>query len=185
MGLRCRQFLLGLVLAQVTAMSSADPIVIAHRGASGYLPEHSLEAKAMAYAQGVPMGGDLPSAPEGSSPTFLLHAAQDPNSNPLQALHLIKGWVDAQGAMHTTVLPVAESSEGAATLCQVFTDPEFDPTQSAYYYMRAVEPATPRWHTYDCEKLPEDQRPAVCSNGQYPSTVNEMAWTSPIWYKKS
>lgn len=150
-------------------------------------PENLCDATDMidvAYADGVPMGGDLSAAPNDGSPKFLLYAAQDPNSAPLQALHLIKGWVDGEGAMHTAVVPVATNESGAGTLCQVFSDPEFDPSQSAYYYMRAVEPASPRWHTYDCAQIPEDQQPEVCSNGEYPDMIHEMAWTSPIWYRK-
>ncbi|RZO18500.1 MAG: DUF3604 domain-containing protein, partial [SAR92 clade bacterium] len=49
--------------------------------------------------------------------------------------------------------------------------------------LRAVEPKTPRWHMYDCASLSESDRPAVCSDGSYPETIQEMAWTSPIWYQ--
>ena len=101
----------------------------------------------------------------------------------MQALHLIKGWIDAEGKMNTQVLPIASEEAGADSLCKVYTDESFDPAQSAYYYLRAVEPETPRWHTYDCAALAEADRPDVCTNGQYPDTVREMAWTSPIWYQ--
>ena len=67
-------------------------------------------------------------------------------------------------------------------MCVVYEDPEFDPNQSAYYYLRVVEPETPRWHTYDCARIAEAERPEVCSDGRYPETIQEMAWTSPIWY---
>jgi predicted RNA-binding protein with PUA-like domain len=85
--------------------------------------------------------------------------------------------------MNTEVLPITEAEAGADSLCQVYTDSSFDPTQSAYYYLRAVEPETPRWHTYDCAAIAEADRPAVCTNGAYPETIVEMAWTSPIWYQ--
>ena len=85
--------------------------------------------------------------------------------------------------MHNDVIPVATSDTGADSLCTVYTDKTFEPTQSAYYYLRAVEPETPRWHNYDCDALPPADRPEVCDNGRYPETVREMAWTSPIWYR--
>jgi hypothetical protein len=65
----------------------------------------------------------------------------------------------------------------------VYVDENFDPRQSAYYYLRVVEPPSPRWHTYDCKVIAEDQRPAVCIDNSYPSDIVEMAWTSPIWYR--
>jgi hypothetical protein len=139
---------------------------------------------AQAYAGGVPMGGDLPARVGNSAPTFLAHAAKDPAGRDLAELHLIKGWVDADGGLHNQVIPIVKQESGAATLCTVYTDTEFDPEQPAYYYLRAVEPESPRWHTYDCARLPEEQRPEVCGNGKYPDTIREMAWTSPIWYRK-
>ena len=143
---------------------------------------------AQAYAGGVPMGADLSALGENASdvtakPVFLAYAAKDPEGLKLQALHLIKGWIDAEGKMNTQVLPIASEEAGADSLCKVYTDESFDPAQSAYYYLRAVEPETPRWHTYDCAALAEADRPDVCTNGQYPDTVREMAWTSPIWYQ--
>ena len=135
------------------------------------------------YASGVPMGGDLPAGAAEQQPRFLAYAAKDPQSLDLQALQLIKGWVDAEGQMHTSVTPIAEADSGAATLCTVYTDADFDAAQSAYYYLRVIEPSTPRWHTYDCARIEEDKRPEVCSNGDYPDAIHEMAWTSPIWYR--
>ena len=85
--------------------------------------------------------------------------------------------------MHTSVTPIAEADSGAATLCTVYTDADFDAAQSAYYYLRVIEPSTPRWHTYDCARIEEDKRPEVCSNGDYSDAIHEMAWTSPIWYR--
>lgn len=85
--------------------------------------------------------------------------------------------------MNAQVIPIATEEAGADSLCQVYTDTSFDPAQSAYYYLRAVEPETARWHTYDCAALDVDKRPEVCSNGAYPDKIREMAWTSPIWYQ--
>lgn len=138
---------------------------------------------ANAYASGVPMGGDLAPTAAVTKPMFLAYAAKDPKSMKLQALQLIKGWIDTQGQMHTEVLPLITAPDGSDSLCQVYTDNAFDASQSAYYYLRVLEPASPRWHTFDCAAIAEIDRPAVCSNGAYPATVQEMAWTSPIWYR--
>jgi hypothetical protein len=138
---------------------------------------------ATAYETGVPMGGDLEGSGHPGKPKLLAWAMQDPDGQKLQKLQLVKGWIDADGGMHAEVLPIAESEAGASTLCTVFTDETFDPARSAYYYARAVEPATPRWHTYDCARLDEAERPEVCTNGSYPETIHEMAWSSPIWYR--
>ena len=139
---------------------------------------------AKAYEKGVPMGGDLLSV-EGveQQPKFLVYATKDPMGRKLEALQLIKGWIDSAGGMHNEVISVIEDLAGADSLCSVYTDEDFDSSQSAYYYLRVVEPSSPRWHTYDCARLEEDERPSVCSDGSYPETIREMAWTSPIWYR--
>ncbi|MGI9324470.1 MAG: DUF3604 domain-containing protein [Pseudomonadales bacterium] len=144
----------------------------------------SPEMVATGYAQGVPMGGDLTTTSQSLRPTFVAYAARDPQGRGLQRLQLIKGWIDAEGAQHSEVLELTEpNGENKAhdTLCTVFTDEAYLPEQRAYYYLRAVEVPSPRWSTYDCERLAESERPAVCSDGSYPETIQEMAWTSPIW----
>ena len=137
----------------------------------------------VAYASGVPMGGDLMPSSADEKPEFLAYAVRDPMGQKLEALHLIKGWVDSEGKLHNEVITIASHDSGANSLCTLYTDANFDPGQSTYYYLRVVEPATPRWHTYDCAKIPEADQPAVCGDGTYPETVQEMAWTSPIWYR--
>ena len=135
-----------------------------------------------AYESGVPMGGDLVSVDDlDKKPKFLVYATKDPVGRRLESLQLIKGWIDAAGDMHNEVIPVVEDLAGADSLCSVYTDEDFDSSESAYYYLRVVEPSSPRWHTYDCARLEEDERPSVCSDGTYPETIREMAWTSPIW----
>ena len=153
-----------------------------------------------AYAGGVPMGGDLPEAGDGAAPTFLAFAARDPadGAGLLQQLQLVKGWVDADGAGRTQVVPIAgspdngasvdpatgeRSGEGHDSLCTVYRDEDFDPDLHAYYYLRVVENPSLRWSWYDCRRLAPEDRPAVCSDGSYPETIQEMAWTSPIWYR--
>jgi hypothetical protein len=140
---------------------------------------------AKAYAEGIPMGGDL-AAPDGESgqkPKLLAYAVKDPTGRQLQSLQLIKGWVDADDGLHNKVIPMAEVPAGADSLCHVYSDVDFDTRQPAYYYLRAVELESPRWHTFDCAALAADQRPPVCNDGSYPATIREMAWTSPIWYR--
>ncbi|HIG69529.1 MAG TPA: DUF3604 domain-containing protein [Myxococcales bacterium] len=153
-----------------------------------------------AYRDGVPMGGDFEQAPIDTAPVFLAFASRDPGegSRPLQQMQLIKGWVDAEGKMYNEVMPIAGTpnngadvdstsaesrGDGHDTLCRVYRDASFDPALAAYYYLRVVENPTARWSVHDCMRIPEADRPAVCSDGSYPSTIQEMAWTSPIWYR--
>lgn len=148
------------------------------------------------FAGGVPMGGDLPAGPAGSSPRFLVAAGRDPDSAPLLRLQVIKGWVDGNGQAHYKVFDVAGDSEAAGAidpetgawsgpghdgLCGVFEDPEFNPDESSFYYMRAVETPSLRWSWRQCLELPVDARPAECENTA-PKIIRELAWSSPIWY---
>ncbi len=152
------------------------------------------------YAGGVPMGGDLPAADAADArPVFVAAATRDPSpmGAPLQQLQLVKGWIDGEGQRQTKVIVLAggandasvdvatgeRSGDGHDSLCAVYRDDEFDPSQSSYYYVRAVENPSARWSVYDCLRLPEGDRPAVCSDGSYPQTIQEMAWTSPIWHE--
>jgi hypothetical protein len=153
------------------------------------------------YAKGVPMGGDLAAVPRaGAKPTFVASVLRDPTEvgAPLQKLELVKGWVDREGRLHSRVTTIAGDTEstagvdletgkrtgsGHASLCAVVRDETFDSSQSAYYYLRAVENPSARWSVYDCLRLPEAERPEVCSDGSYPATIQEMAWSSPVWYR--
>ena len=141
------------------------------------------------YAGGVPMGGDLEDLPDADAkPTFIAFAARDSaeDATPLQALQLIKGWIDGDGNLRHEVRAIAgagDAESGADTLCAVVQDETFDAAQSAYYYLRAVEAPTPRWSVYDCQRIEEAARPPACTDGSLPETTVEMAWTSPIWYR--
>lgn len=154
------------------------------------------------YAQGVPMGGMLPARPSGASPTFVISALRDPGTTaqpgtPLQRLQIIKGWL-VNGEPHQQVYDVAGDAQNGATvdlntcapvgpgadeLCTVWTDPAFDATQRAFYYVRVLENPSCRWSTWLCNRLPLDGRPAACTDPNVPKTIQERAWTSPIWYE--
>jgi hypothetical protein len=153
------------------------------------------------YARGVPMGGDLPAQPAGAgAPTIVISAARDPGtaarpSVALDRIQIIKGWVASDGP-HERVFDVvsgapgatvdratcAASGGGADTLCASFTDPNFDPSEPAYYYVRVLENPTCRWSTWACARLAPADRPPSCSDPNVPTTVQERAWSSPIWY---
>ena len=155
--------------------------------------EADLAAKA--YAQGVTMGGDL--IGDGRTPSFLVWAMQDPNAAPLQRAQVVKVTSASEQvfdvACHTgTPDPVthrcadngaavdlttcAPTGEGAAELKTVWSDPEFDPEQRASYYVRVLENPTCRWSTWEALAAGTPPRPDV------PQTLQERAYTSPIWY---
>jgi hypothetical protein len=156
-----------------------------------------------AYAKGVPMGGDL-KAGTGKAPTFLLMAIKDPKSGNLDRMQIVKGWLDATGKQHEKIFDVAWSGDrkigadgnlppvgntvdvktatytnsiGAAQLSASWTDPEFKPGEQAFYYARVLEIPTPRWNTYDAVRTGLPPLTTV------PATLQERAWSSPIWYK--
>jgi hypothetical protein len=166
---------------------------------------------AKGYQGGVPMGGDLPERPRGAgAPTFAVLALQDAGTpdakgTPLQRVQIVKGWVDAKGETHERVVDVAGGpndasvdletceprGEGAKQLCAVWRDPEFDPRQGAFYYARVLENPTCRWSQRICRaakvdcgapnRLPPNL--AGCCSEVAKPTVQERAWTSPIWYE--
>lgn len=161
------------------------------------------------YARGVPMGGRLDArADQGPpGPMFVVDALRDPGTaelagTPLQRVQIIKGWLDSTGQRHVEVVDVAGGDNQASVdpqtceptlpadqtphdrLCAVWRDPNFDPTQRAYYYVRVLENPTCRWSTRDCNALAADpgaELPAACTNGAHATAVQERAWTSPIW----
>ena len=156
------------------------------------------------YKRGVPMGGDLRNAPAGKAPTFLVRALRDTDGANLDRIQIIKGWLDAKGATHERVYDVAVSDGrkigadgrckqsvgttvnvekatwsntiGDVTQAAQWIDPDFDPTQPAFYYARVLEIPTPRWTTYDAVFF-KIERP-----DNVPATLQERAYTSPIWY---
>lgn len=137
---------------------------------------------ALAYDQGVPMGAEIPS-PDPARLSFFVEAERDEadTASPLQEVQVIKGWVDADGNKRTDIATVAAASPGgAARLCSVYTDPNYDPSKYAFYYLRVIELPSPRWSTVQCQSEAREDRPEACD--ELPDEmINEMAWTSPIW----
>jgi hypothetical protein len=161
------------------------------------LPAH------VGYTKGVPMGGDLKKAPKGKAPTFLVAALKDPIGANLDRYQIIKGWMDKNGKLHEKVYDVAWSGDrkpdakgklppvgntvdvanatwtntiGAPELIAVWKDPDFDASQPAFYYGRVLEIPTPRWTAYDAKRFGVKPLPGTTM------TLQERAYTSPIWY---
>ena len=156
------------------------------------------------YTRGVPMGGDLSNAPEGAAPSIMVRAIRDPDGANLDRVQVIKGWLDESGETFERVYDIAVSGDrvigedgrarepvgstvdidnatftntiGAPALDGIWTDPDFDPNESAFYYVRVIEIPKPRWTTYDAAFFDIPLPDAV------PPTVQDRAYTSPIWY---
>ena len=159
---------------------------------------------AAAAAAGVPMGSDLEVRPGEGAPRFALFASRDPGTaerpgTALERIQIVKGWVGAGGAVHQAVFDLAwteaaagdldletcEPPPGADQLCGVWSDPDFEPGRHAVYYARVVERPSCRYSWRDCQSLPEEERPATCTDPTIPRSIRERAWTSPIWYTPS
>lgn len=133
-----------------------------------------------AYRNGVPMGAEI-TAPTGGL-RFVAQARRDAAATamPLQELQVIKGWVDSEGQKRFRVTPVETAGPaGAEELCTVYDDPDYDVRQHAYYYLRVIERTSLRWSKAQCRELAPEERPETCETSA--TTINEMAWTSPIW----
>jgi hypothetical protein len=153
---------------------------------------------AAGYQHGVPMGSVITESLD-SSPLFAAAVSADPNGGLLQRLQLVKVWYDAQGAFHQSVVDIAGdesngevdmetcavSGVGESQFCATWRDPEFDPAQSAAWYVRALEVPSCRWSWRQCLTLPEAQRPATCADPAIPRVIQERAWSSPVWYAPS
>jgi hypothetical protein len=155
------------------------------------------------YTRGVPMGGDLKSAPDGASPSFMVRALRDPDGANLDRVQIVKGWLEADGSLQENVYDVVWSGDrkpgadgklppvgntvqgarytnsiGSALLMGYWKDSDFDPSERAVYYVRVLEIPTPTWLAHD--------------KAFYGDTIElpddavmvhqERAYTSPIWY---
>lgn len=172
----------------------------------------SADLVSQGYGNGVPMGGDLAPPPvddANAAPTFALSVLQDPGTAdapgaPLQRLQIIKVWVE-DGAVQEHVFDVAgdpnngasvdgatcqRRGKGFASLCSVWRDPHFNRAVPALYYARVLENPSCRWSAYVCNARQVDcgvpssvpRELVSCCDSQYPRTIQERAWTSPIWY---
>ena len=155
-----------------------------------------------AYKDGVPMGGDLGKAPKGKAPVFLILAMKEANGANLDRIQIIKGWVK-DGKMQDKIYNVALSDGrkpdasgkvppvgntvnakeasytdkiGDPQLRFTWKDPDFDPEAHAFYYVRVLQIPTPRWSTYDAKRL------GIPPRKDLPVSIQERAWSSPIWY---
>jgi len=157
------------------------------------------------YQKGVPMGAELLEAPAGKAPRFMVVAAKDPDEANLDRIQIIKGWLDEKGGTHEKIYDVALSdrrrvdpktgkappvgstvdvknasytnSIGDPELATVWADPDFDARQRAFYYVRVLEIPKPRWTAYDAAFFGEPMPANV------PMTVQDRAYSSPIWYQ--
>lgn len=152
----------------------------------------------------VPMGGELRNPPQGAQPRFAVHVLKDPKSANLDRVQIIKGWT-ADGEAHERIYDIAWSGDrqldaagelppvgntvdpkrgtysneiGAPELEATWTDPDFDPAQKAFYYVRVLEIPTPRHSMFDFIALGVD-----ATEQRYPWWLQERAYTSPVWYK--
>lgn len=159
---------------------------------------------AVGYRKGVPMGSDLTHAPKGKALGFLIHAAKDPVGANLDRVQVVKGWLDENNEAQQKIYDVVWSGDrkpaadgkvadvgntvdvstamytndiGAPQLAIVWTDPDFNPDLTAFYYVRAMEIPTPRQSLYDAVALGID-----VSVTKFPATLQERAYSSPIWY---
>ena len=219
----------GMRRREAYATSGTRPVVRFFAGAQmdqGLCEDPQMIAKA--YDSGVPMGAEL-SAPE-ESPAFLVSATKDPgvDGSPgldLQRVQIIKGWVDAQGNTFEKVYDVAGSADNGAgvnpqncqptgsghkNLCTVWHDPQYNPDESAFYYVRVLENPSCRWSTLQCQASGVNPFASNCAEQAaaqtaklqdegaigdvfgrccldpaqqsfYAPTLQERAWTSPIW----
>lgn len=156
-----------------------------------------------AYQNGVPMGGQLESSVQSSAPRFLVMAQRDPDGANLDRIQIVKGWLDADGNTHERIYDVAVSGGrvinaegvcvtpvgstvdlsvpnysnaiGSATLQAFWSDPHFQVSEAAFYYVRVIEIPIPRWTAYDKVRLGAEVPEGTAM------VVQDRAYTSPIW----
>jgi hypothetical protein len=191
--------------------TSGPRIVVRFFGGFG-LPENLCDAHdfaAQGYAHGVPMGGVLASPRDAAAqPVFAVWAARDAGTEalpgtPLERIQIVKLWLDAEGRARESVFDVAGSPSadasvdlstcraegaGAEQLCATWRDPDFDAATPALWYARVVENPSCRWLQWECNARAVDCSRTVasgldaCCDPEVPKTIQERAWTSPIWW---
>ncbi len=155
------------------------------------------------YRKGVPMGGDLNGHSDSGAPSFMVAASRDADGANLDRIQIIKGWLDANGETKEQIYDVALSDDRSANwlgniapvgntadianasysnsigdpeLTAVWTDPDFDPEQRAFYYARVIQIPTPRWTAYDRKYF------GAVIDPRAPDIIQDRAYSSPIWY---
>jgi len=155
------------------------------------------------YSGGVPMGGDLSAAPSDKAPTFMVRALRDPDNANLDRIQIVKGWLNDNGESEERIYDVVCSDDraivdrrcnrpvgntvevadasytntiGDPLLTAYWEDPDFDPDQRAFYYVRVLEIPKPSWQAYDAKLY------GVTMSDEVPMIVQDRAYTSPIWY---
>ena len=203
-----REALFDAMIRKEVYASTGPRINVRFFGGWNYQPDDAFkpDLARIGYDKGVPMGGDLTAAPKDKAPTFLIRAVKDPDGANLDRVQVIKGWRDLNGELHEKIYNVALSGGredngvdtqkigstvdvpkasytntiGDPELTVVWTDPDFDENELAFYYLRVLEIPTPRWTAYDAKifglnNIPKD----------VPMVTQERAYSSPIWYSPS
>jgi hypothetical protein len=201
-----REALFAAMKRRETYATTGPRIVVRFFGGWNFDPADAVrpDLAALGYRKGVPMGGDLSAGPQGRAPTFLIGAARDPQGANLDRVQVVKGWrrpngdvlervydvaladarrPDAQGKVPPVgnTVDVSEAtytnSIGDPELSIVWRDPDFDPSEPAFYYVRVIEIPTPKWTAFDARFFGIRDLPR-----EVPMTTQERAYTSPIWY---
>ena len=201
-----RESIFDAMMRRETYATTGPRMAVRFFGGWDYQPEdaNNRMPAAIGYAKGVPMGGDLSNAPVGKAPTFIAAALKDAIGANLDRIQIIKGWVDKEGKTQERIYDAAVSGSrkieadgrcktpvgstvdvanatwintiGAPELITVWKDPDFDPSLRAFYYARVIEIPTPRWTAYDAKRFGTKPLPGTAM------TLQERAYTSPIWY---
>jgi hypothetical protein len=199
-----REALFDALERRETYATSGPRLAVRFFGGWGYAPELCTDPKfaAKGYAGGVPMGGDLPEREGTAAPSFAVSALRDPGTPEqpgglLQRIQIVKVWVSDDGWLQQAVFDVAGGENGASVdpqtcaargpgarrLCAVWRDPQFDAARDALYYARVLENPSCRYTALICRNLPPERRPALCADPAVPRSIQERAWTAPIWYE--
>ena len=184
--------------------TSGPRIRVRFFGGWGFHAKHAraLDMVTVGYTLGHPMGSDLIGAPNGAAPGFLMYAVKDPEGANLDRIQIVKGWVDAAGGAHERVYDVVGSEgrdpgedgtlppvepavdgsggldfAGAPALHGFWSDPDFDPRERAFYYLRVLQVPTPRTPLEGTAAIDTDS-----ADNERATAFQERAYSSPIWY---